>query len=838
MPPVLLYLLLTLSFSLGSKIGGFNLPIYEGILIESDLIHLINQCPPPSDTFVPLQFDPIVFGSDTLYTIFIKLNEKVKSFSNSFFSLEKEKVFDSLVVRGYYPLIRKYRQTNERGYLEFLNASDPQFQLFVYNVEINHANNQGFTNLIESIFDTKRGIKREYSLFDHGPIAIKFVSMMLDFLLQKPLISQEEWDKRMDIMNLYFILPLKTKYLYEPTCFIGNLTKVAEKYRFLHSNFSISKGNVITISQMKPVYYRIRKFAKYDRPWNSFAERTEINERWIPIFRLYSNHLYEGTCSQMENLTLVDTRFICSTIVLKFSQEYLDDPILSFKDPINNLVSFAFGIIKSTVLGKLNEISSKCIAIDRLLQPEIPHETSMEKVNNFLMNYVKGDYGEFELSAHLNKMMVKVYLHLLQFDKMSSALKSFSSKYFAASFKIHPSVLTFTSDPANQPFITIIESFKPFCTVSCFGGGPNDPFIFGDNSLVSIFYNLMEMTKFLPFSNYNKELFDRLVEKFFYPMVVECYKVEPIKLLQLGVDSGFPFQVIIFIACNPQKSSRSFTKIIKMLRKREGNKEALNTQEESDFIMLAIKWTREMVMGLFRQPFKDWLEQRKIIRLHIDLLSKIKFSLNEEEEWEKLGISVPFEVEKYEYLYDNLTIIDGNQVEFFKKFQVVYQNLLKSPLEIKEFWIGTPKRPNQDFLLLLLFSIYSEHFLNSEHSLENLTQIDVKFLCSIALLRGCISYPILIELFKQKNPVKKARKYLLKEIFHQLEGISPQCVIIEKFLIRGGTLLSSDQGMEFFKKYLKGDYGEFPQLSGLSKTLVKVYLILEPFEILPVKILL
>jgi hypothetical protein len=115
-------LLFLSNFSFGSIINKPNLPVIDKTFLDAEFINMINNHK-SCTKLVHSEHDPVVFGNHTIFSIFQVLVEITMPFYTTPTSTSNTENFDSLVVKNYFPLIKKYFRNDIKRFIQFLKQT-------------------------------------------------------------------------------------------------------------------------------------------------------------------------------------------------------------------------------------------------------------------------------------------------------------------------------------------------------------------------------------------------------------------------------------------------------------------------------------------------------------------------------------------------------------------------------------------------------------------------------------------------------------------------------------------------------------------------------------------
>jgi hypothetical protein len=841
--------------------------IFSEFSIDRNFISLINEPKYRFESREHLEHDPIVFGNASLFSIFNNLVQMVLSFYSSPVSAEKEEEIDLLIVKNYYPLVKYYHKTHTIDFLYFLGEADILFLIFVHNIETANLPNKSFIRLIKSIlgivgaaritseqlYTTDRIIENIYSdkialktplvvtkKLVFQSISTNFTKKHLDDLFEKKLISPDDWAKQKDIAKQYLLLHKVSEFFYDhndPSLKFSYRGEVPSSripferdiYMYIIDNFSIVNGNEIDFTHCRSVYKKLRR-------GSMFCSDIKKRKRLYAIFYLYSCILCKKAFSQIKDESQLRLKFLCLVIISRQEKDFEKMRDL-FTYSFESLLPKAISVIRMEVENVVKEMASRWPMINNSIKID-----TKQDIYSFLEKCLNEDFDQFGVFNYWSKWEIKIYLRAMKFDSVYQYLLSFFKKLTDRAIQSQLSLLISGNNP-NHLFIELIEGFKPLSSRKGIDRNQNDPVIFGDNSLVSIFYDLMDISKFVPqylhLYNWEKENFNKLVKTLYYPLIQEFYKLNMSSFIQLLAESGFSFQMITIEALGSENSSPLFMDSVYYLKKikREEcrKKKKYDFYSELELIKSAIRFATGAMMEILRKPLivPDWGERREIIRLHFDLLSKIDFAFNDKELLTEFNTRISLEIEKYEFLLDNFSITDGNQIDF-QKFQKITKNVFDLSYnsipwdELIVSRVSKPPTPENIHLLLLL---YSNHYIDSFHIQKQRFQIDIEFLCMIVYLRTLACLQPSLNKYLWKSPIIEARKTLGDEISKILLSLAPECPLIKVFIQNRMVSIYSLEAITFLTNYVNGEYDtKYKSLLRLNKGLTSVFLILASFD--------
>jgi hypothetical protein len=708
---------------------------------------------------------------------------------------DREK-FDSMIVRNYYPLVEKFMADTEGSIKCLIECNDFHFKLFVQTFVVDRGRCESFIQLINEIIGfTNKETNAEYLSFQTIPL--NFTKRALNLLLERPLISKKEWCDRGRILNLYIHLQLNMN----TDCYLKNYTPTFydqfSKHLYLYKTFSIINEKEISFIEFQDAFSQMK------------SPSAHTNLIYVSsLCALYSLHLHKSPGFLIENISQFKINFLASILILKGENNYFEMKS-KFSSPLDELVFKAIKIIESHI----KEIGMKFTTLNQLLQPEDSQETSNGKNNVFFEKFINGDYHNFDFSKDLSKWMIQIYLHLLKFEKAISYYKSLTMKNTKSLLDWQPQWLISENTPADHIFVKLIEKFKPFSSQVDFVKTEHDPIIFGNHSIISIFYDLVEIAKLLTAYRPADELnfFNDLVARFYNPFLIE---LEPLKLLRLASVSEFSFHIYIIHFLSEKKLPfKLFVQYLKALKRKS------DYCDDFDVFRIVFDRTKSIVERLFRKRLEslvEWEDRKSLIIYHLNLLSKTKFQMNSGLKWVGLKTSISKEIENNTFLLNNFAIINENQVNFQE-----YQNLYKGIMHGKI---------SADDPLAALLSPYSYHFLH--YGSEELQKLRFIFICrSVIFMKQASRQDINQAIFSSpKELASKAVKILESEICEKLTKALSNCSLLKSYF-KGPKIISlSKWDRNILRNYAEGTIDMENIDLGVSKRLIKVYLLLFRYD--------
>jgi hypothetical protein len=799
-----IYILLFSSFSLCSDVIRSDCPIFDKISLDQSFINLIDRCKENSSINVPN--DPKTFREDTLQLIFNTLVKIVSIFRKSPLLSGYRDSFDSLVVRNFYSLIKEFHKSDPERFIQFLIKADVLFKMFIHAIEVEEVTNIFFTDLVGYLECSLKNnnspsfLFKKSTFFFHG-FSSQFAVESINSLLEKPLVSPKEWTERKKTIEFYLLLEDHTDSLYDHTLYSPIKLKSGQ-YGKLIDEFSIINENEINFTRFQFIY----SFIDLQR-----SNSTGIFKMMIFLFSLFSTHFYKSPFTQIKNPAEIHIRLLCWSIIFKERRNFNRiHQILT--ESLEKLVAEAIKIIELEVEEKL-----KLILGDRFFKTEGSQKNLKEKIKRFLEGFVNGDFDHLSFSIHLNKWMIKVYLHILKFDAALKFLGSFFINCIDYSIERQATLSILGNNPDNHLFVQLIGGLKKITVPLELVPDQDDPVVFGNNTIVSIFHNLMDAIEFLPeflLTNDDEKVFNDLVEEFYYPLQEQFYNLFPIKFLQFTIKSEIGFQILIFREFGA--GGPSFTKIvdyIKHVKKAMNMEKKFDPDEEIYLVKAAIQYTRDKIMDLLRLPLisaEDWEMRKAIIKLHLVLLSKAGFVLTDNEVFGYLNTNISMKIKEFEYLIDNFSIVNENQVDF-QKFLELYKNILDN-LYIDD------KR-------IALFSLYAHHLLGSLPSKIDGLNVPIKFIGICFILKDECSFMKAHRMFclDPKKLILKALRRIRYDIYQKLTKTFPfYSRINEHFHGRNLPLQISKSTIRILRNYAEGTMRRMNW--GVSQGLIKLYL--------------
>jgi hypothetical protein len=238
--------------------------IFEGINLEPEFISKLEDftlSTPPD--FFDVRFNPVVFGNETIGSIFYKLATLSQLIPFNPNNSDAIAELDGLVERNYKPLVKAL---GRRSMKDLLNLSKScslyHFHIFVINV-LTDKDMPPFTGLIASSRLVKGSKKYYYAelgyvkdfLLDHSSSFFSspssFVEMYVEPLFKNELLLACEWGKRKELVNLCLDLVSKTDFIfdYAQKLSIEFSSADVSRYKLLLENSAIVDGDVIDIEK-------------------------------------------------------------------------------------------------------------------------------------------------------------------------------------------------------------------------------------------------------------------------------------------------------------------------------------------------------------------------------------------------------------------------------------------------------------------------------------------------------------------------------------------------------------------------------------------------------------
>jgi hypothetical protein len=822
----LLCLFFLSSFSLGSEIIKPHLPIIGKTSFDNAFISMIDNYKSCTE-FVRSDHDLVVFGNHTIFSIFQVLVEMVISFYLTPLSVEDVENFDSLVVNNYYTVIVSYLENDIDGLIKFLEATKSiPFQVFVQNIKVNESPSRFFAKLIKNIKVTVgriEGIQFERIVDSEHTFETKklyfqsaskeFTLFGLNSLLERRVVSLMEWKMRKEVAKLLLNLHKSIGQFLDPErASLARFLIDEEEYFYLFDNLSIFNGSEIDFTPHQKLYDQLQLLSLGVYSGND----AEI-QRKAALFSLYSIHFYQIYIPKFEKFTQSNARFHSICIISK-RKNYIK-LIRKFDNHLSFLLPKTIKVIEIEIEGKLKAIS---LEFPQLFQYQCSCGTTRARMIKFLVKYVNGDFDSFDLSKHLNIRMVKVYLHFLNIDAKVSFMNSFFLKCTMRVVNQQPSLSILDNNSYDHIFVQLISGYKHLCPSLHSTNDKNDLVIFDDNTLVSIFYHLKDIAKFFSLSllpDDKLSIFNKLVEKFYFPLLEEYSKLFPRKFCQLAINSNskFPFQIMIFNVPNPKRPI--FTQIIHHLDQitmEEIPETKLLSYKVMDMIEDPIRFTKSFITFLLRKPLissQDWKDRIEIIMSLISLLTDYQVDLNDPDLSKPLDTFITVDVKKYEFIFKNFSIVNGNEVDF-QKIQQLFGEIISVPF----------KRDDEKVALLTL---YSHHFLLNPPSKIRLLYINVPLLCFCVLVIDEDYFITECQISNGDIPlslVKRAIHRLRYNIFRKLSKDNPYYNQARNHFL-SQRIPNSKTDINFLRKYAKLEkLDDGNEDLGVSPWMIEIYL--------------
>jgi hypothetical protein len=568
------------------------------------------------------------------------------------------------------------------------------------------------------------------------------------------------------------------------------------KYRYLQREFSIINENEIDFIKFQDVFNGIRIHSETPIEWK------------YSLCVLYSVHLFESPGFFIKNISQYQIDFLCSILIPKGER---DDFVMytKYSKSLDDLLYESIRIIDS----HFGENLIKFPTLWELFQPGDFQDTTRVKITDFFEKYIHGDYDHVDFSKHLCKWMIQIQLHLLKFEKAISYYNSLSFKNSITLFNRQPDL-----GSSGHIFIRLIENFKPFFSRFKFDKNGTDPIICGSNTLLSIFYNLVEITKLLttvwPYDYL--EFLDNLIYTFYTPFLLKINELKPEELLQLASVSEFSFQYFIVHILSGKKPS--FKILVQNLK---AFKTELDSDNDINVIINASDCTNSIVEGLLKKPILslalvDWKQRKALISFHLNFLSKANLQVGVGLRWLMVSMSIQSQIEKYTFLLNFFSIVSENQINFQKLYDL-YKSLVEGPISTSDS-------------LASLLSLYSFHFIN--YGTEELAKFKYRFIGRLSILMDQIGSPDInrVITLSPKELVTEARKIVEGKICEQLTNAIPNCNLLKRYFKSSKVSSLSIEAISILRIYAEDTSDKNGYNLGVNKRLINVYQILLRYE--------
>jgi hypothetical protein len=371
-------------------------------------------------------------------------------------------------------------------------------------------------------------------------------------------------------------------------------------------------------------------------------------------------------------------------------------------------------------------------------------------------------------------------------------------------------------------------------------------------TIESDFYHLVELCKAIkktdPPSSFQKSL-DRIASEEYYPLLEEYTLSHTKEFLQIVIKSKISFQMFFinfygfyktcydppFFHLN-EKSRLLFSSLVECIRaSEEGSKNTfIYKKVKNIFCEAGFRIYGQGIIHRLGKPLisaKEWEERKEIVYLHLKL-SKILKNFTELEWASTMNIGISFQNNRFQFLLDHVSVLNENEIDF-QGLWVVYKRALRYITKSDEYLrfrkmspITVYTHPSVKWLPLLSF--YLHHFLFSNFTQKEISQIDVRLL-SLAVLYwnegGSEQMPYL--LLDPQDQIKKAIQKIETEMLLKFDEAYSKYPLFRKYF---NASESSGKGQfwiketqNFFKNYAEDAFDENDCQLDLNKRLVKIY---------------
>jgi hypothetical protein len=368
---------------------------------------------------------------------------RLETIYNSISSPLDETIFSTFVEKNYYPLVRNVLNSNSRDFVDEMVNSNIVFQMFICRLDlyatppkiffkILREDIPLFKNMVEECFNKIETESQKWEKKYWSMRAIEFVEIRINVLLRKPLDFMG-WNDRKEIIKLYTKFLRNMKNLIYPGEKKGgprdDISIEISKYEFLLDKISITNDNQINFYEFTAIYNEVKNID----PKSEMTMSPEVKPKESDlksaglltyIFSIYSLYFFSSKSSQLNVFSEFDTKFLCLSIIAAYRLEYLVPSSLldkisidlgdkfkslhqEFQSPLSKLIKEALNIVASDIREEFKSASNKWASIRKETRFSSP------SVTGFLRNYIDGSFD-------INKLKVKVYLHLLRLRRTSS----------------------------------------------------------------------------------------------------------------------------------------------------------------------------------------------------------------------------------------------------------------------------------------------------------------------------------------------------------------------------------------------------------------------------------
>jgi hypothetical protein len=408
----LIFFLLS-SFTLGSVKNDtlYISPDYGPVCVDEQFIILIQ-----SHNFVTLplgfvdeRYDIIVFGEETIGSIFFKLLFIYENLSSS----DKD-IYDSVVERNLYPLVRKYLRLNSKQFLLLARNANLSFTMFSLMADACEKNPIPFS-AFKYLLDVAGGVEpvvdyrlREAKFYNWIENPFRLSEVPLYSLFVKPLVSLEEWQDRTEIINLRIDLLLRIDFLadFHKPNYHDYFFRQLFRYKFVMENVSIFKGKEIDFAGLRHTDRKLRRLFKLKKD-EMKNYRLQI-EAMASLFTFYSHHFFASSFSQIDP-SKIDVLLLCRIVLFRVFDRSANIFLINITLSPQSLIPYVRNYLENTIKEELYNHHGSGPFDQFFKDGSLQLNLAFKELLN---SYVNGEYSNVVVPG-LNKLLAKIYLIIL-----------------------------------------------------------------------------------------------------------------------------------------------------------------------------------------------------------------------------------------------------------------------------------------------------------------------------------------------------------------------------------------------------------------------------------------
>jgi hypothetical protein len=424
-----LFFLFHLELFSSSVINQPNATIFGEVSLDPSFISLLQE---NNSISMPLgfadeQYDPPVFGDETLCSIFYKLKFLVDSPDYLDSPKEDQDAFDLLIKENLYQLVHGFYKLHPERLVRLALNSDFSIQMLIINIETFNHLVLDFTNIMrwtkfvkENDIDFKdlKGKKLPENSWIFTMLNPEcFIKKNVWSLLKQRIVSDKEWVKRKEIIRLHLQLIASVASLFDACWSFYSYPPVAgmvKKYTFVMDNFSVINEKEVSLSGYQNVKKQLRHIAKLCQ--KTEGEKTKIlesGEDLLTLFILYSHH-FIYTFSK-GGFAPIDIETYSLGVMMKEKkmfkevwEEFLLCPDSLLYEAINSIQADIRDGIKAGqneyLFHKRSYIIEECQEIN---------EEEVEKFHKYLHDYAVKNLDYYDPKCGLDRQLIRILMHLL-----------------------------------------------------------------------------------------------------------------------------------------------------------------------------------------------------------------------------------------------------------------------------------------------------------------------------------------------------------------------------------------------------------------------------------------